>query len=706
MRLKLIGLTCVLVAGIAFWTFRGSVQAADAQKSNIFADALSKDWQNWSWGSDVKLDGGSPVHSGKAAIGITLKQPWAGAYLHANSPFDAAQVNTLEFWIHGGSSGGQKIRVMLVDGNDRMLESGMPLTLQANTWTKIELPFAKFGDPEQVSGIAWADLSGAAQAQFFVDDIGFAQVGPSRPVEALTLSLDAKLERRVISDEIYGINFASENLAKKLRLPIRRWGGNATTRYNYQVDATNRASDWFFESLPESNANPNPLPANSSVNQFIDQNKRTGTKSLVTLPMIGWVSKSRTPACGFSVAKYGAQKAVDSERPDCGNGLKPDGTMITGNDPRDTDKAIGPDFVGTWIEALVKRYGRADQGGVTHYALDNEPALWNSTHRDVHPQALTYDELLKRSVDYASAIKRADPSAKTLGPAEWGWSNYLYSAADVASGGSWWDTRPDRKQHGDLELTAWYLQQLQAQEKRSGMRLLDYLDLHYYPQAQNVALNEDIGGATQALRSRSTRSLWDPTYKDESWIDQPVGLIPRMHKWVKDYYPGTKLAIGEYNFGALTKINGATTQADVLGIFGREGLDLATLWNMPESKDGSLEPGAMAFLMYRNTDGQGNGFGSTGFKASSSDQSKLSVFAAERKDGTFTVMVVNKTDRARAFRCDLKNLNVTAQASVYRYAESNLKAISKLANQSVSASGFDSSVPAHSITMYVLPRNR
>ncbi len=90
-----------------------------------------------------------------------------------------------------------------------------------------------------------------------------------------------------------------------------------------------------------------------------------------------------------------------------------------------------------------------------------------------------------------------------------------------------------------------------------------------------------------------------------------VRLIPRMQAWVEANYSGTKLAISEYSWGAMCHINGALAQADVLGIFGREKLDLATLWGPPSSE----QPGAFAFRMYRNYDGQGNGFGETGVRA-------------------------------------------------------------------------------------------
>ena len=51
-----------------------------------------------------------------------------------------------------------------------------------------------------------------------------------------------------------------------------------------------------------------------------------------------------------------------------------------------------------------------------------------------------------------------------------------------------------------------------------------------------------------------------------------------MQKWVANDYPGTKTGIDEYNFGGLESINGAVVQADILGIFGRQGLDMGAFW--------------------------------------------------------------------------------------------------------------------------------
>ena len=83
---------------------------------------------------------------------------------------------------------------------------------------------------------------------------------------------------------------------------------------------------------------------------FVDQNNLTGTKTLMTVPLIGWVAKSRPSGhpydCGFKISKYGSQQGNDSQwDPDCGNGILTNGTPVTGNDPLDTSIAITPAFV-------------------------------------------------------------------------------------------------------------------------------------------------------------------------------------------------------------------------------------------------------------------------------------------------------------------------------------------------------------------------
>jgi hypothetical protein len=512
------------------------------------------------------------------------------------------------------------------------------------------------------------------------------------------LSVDVSAGRHAISDDIYGMNFAAEELAAEVRLPVRRFGGNSATRYNWQNDTSNRGSDWYFENIPESNSNPAALPDGSLTDKFVEQNRRTATRTLMTVPLIGWTAKRRTDGhpydCGFKVSRYGAQQSTDPWDADCGNGISTAGSQITGNDPSDTSIAIDPSFVSDWIDHLAGRYGTAANGGVTYYDLDNEPMLWNSTHRDVHPQATTYDELRDRTFQYAAAVKAADPSAKTLGPVVWGWCAYFYSAADACS-----SYGADYQAHGGIAFVPWYLQQMKAYEDQHGVRILDYLDLHIYPQVNGVFSDSLGSAATQAARLRSTRQLWDPTYVHEGWIGQPVYLIPRMKQWTADNYPGTRTAISEYNWGALGFMNGALAQADILGIFGREGLDLATLWGPPTAD----QPGAFAFRLYRNYDGAGHGFGDQSVQAASADQEALAIYAAQRSaDSAVTVLVINKTSGDLTGAVHLAGFDPAAAAAAYRYSDADLDHIQRLPDQAVDASGFSALFPGDSITLFIL----
>lgn len=683
------------------------LQAADlgvvSRDTTVYADALAPGWTDWSWSTSRDFACTGPVHAGTASISVVHTAAWGGLYLHTDDHLTGSAYSHLRFWIHGGTTGGHALAVSLYDGN---LSGGpaVSVTTVAGTWTLVEISINDLGNPAQISGIVWQETSGGAQPVYYLDDIECVSVTgtptptpTAGPGPSLTVQADQGLHP--ISPYIYGMNFTDADLAAELALPVRRWGGNSTTRYNWLEDTSNRAMDWYYENIPNPNDHPELLPDGSASDQFIEQDLGTGTDTIMTVPLIGWTPADRAFACGFSVTKYGPQQDVDPWAPDCGNGIDTNGDEITGNDPADTSIPADELFVQDWLMHLTGKYGTAASGGVRFYNLDNEPMLWNDTHRDVHPEPGSYDEIRDRIISYGAAVKAVDPSAETLGPVTWGWTAYFYSALDWEPGGSWWLDPQDRNAHGGVPFTEWLLGELQAHETATGTRVLDYLDLHYYPQAPGVTLSGAGSQSTQELRLRCTRSLWDPSYVDESWIGEPVMLLPRMAAWIDGAYPGTKRAVTEYNFGGLEHINGAVTQADVLGIFGREGLDLACLWSPPEAS----EPGAYAFRMFLNYDGSGSRFGSVGVDASSTDEETLSVFAALDETGTvLTVMIINKSFEAVTSDLSIAGFTPAAMAQGYRYDDSNLQAIQDLGGIPVTGGMVEMLYPAQSIALLVM----
>jgi hypothetical protein len=178
-----------------------------------------------------------------------------------------------------------------------------------------------------------------------------------------------------------------------------------------------------------------------------------------------------------------------------------------------------------------------------------------------------------------------------------------------------------------------------------------------------------------------------------------------MQGWVAANYPGTKLAIDEYNWGGLESINGALAQADILGIFGYYGLDLGTFWPTTNPSPTQL-PGLTAFTIYRNYDGNNSTFGDTALNSTSANQAQLSVYGALRTaDQMVTVVVINKTYGALTSTLTLANVAPNGTASVFQFSSANLAQIVPQPNLTVSAtSTLTTTFPAQSITMIVVPR--
>lgn len=527
----------------------------------------------------------------------------------------------------------------------------------------------------------------AAKAAADEAAVAHASNGPS-------LSIDSRYDRHTIPAEIYGWNFVDPKLGKELALPLDRWGGNTTTRYNYTNAGYNNAQDYYWENQIGNTAGDN-------ADLFIGKDRGvSGMRTLLTLPTMGYVtSTSKNDACSFPKSLYAAQQDFDQYRTQCGNGIGTNGKPLNPPSPTTTSTAVDASFDKAWVQKLVQKYGTAQHGGIGFYALDNEPGLWGDTHRDVHPQPQTYDELTNKNIPVAKAVKEVDPTAKVVGPSGFGFIEMLSSEKDAQNP----DATPESASHGGLAQGEWFLQEMKKASDSAGHRLLDYYDQHMYSQADGVSLSKAGNAKTQALRLRQTRVLWDPKYTDESWQNDlgagPVRAIPRMKEQVAKRFPGTKTAITEYNFGGLESINGALAQADVLGIFGREGLDMANIWDGPTSG----QPGAYAFRMYRNYDGKGGKFGTSYLRSTSSDQSKLAVYSAARSDKKTTVIVINKTGSALQSTLSVAGFSAKGTPQRFQYAGQDVRKIYNLTSSKATFSGgkLTASYPANSITLWV-----
>jgi mannan endo-1,4-beta-mannosidase len=432
-----------------------------------------------------------------------------------------------------------------------------------------------------------------------------------------------------ISPYIYGVN---ESAPPEMNATVRRLGGNRTTGYNWETNASSAGADWHHfndDWLCSGNYKYKDCDQPGAVYQhFVEENQALGLDSLLTIQMAGYVSGDKSGAVKEEEKAPGKRWVKTSPRKKGPYSLTPDlkdGTVYTDE----------------FVNFLISKFKKASEGGVKFYSLDNEPALWTSTHPRIHPEKVGYRELVDKSGATAANILRLDPDAKIVGPAAYGWQEFL--------------TLQDAPESKELNATYgtfldFYLEQMRLLEKKGGNRLLHILDLHWYPEAQGGGKRITEGDKSPdsiEARVQAPRSLWDPGYVEKSWITQwstggkPLRLIP----WAKDIitkrYPGTALAFTEYDYGAGDHVSGGLAQADVLGVFGDQGVTLANYW-------GALKPyNQAAFKLYRNYDGAKSTFGDTAVSAGCEEVAKASIHAAvdSKRAGLLWMVVLNKDQK-------------------------------------------------------------
>ena len=327
-------------------------------------------------------------------------------------------------------------------------------------------------------------------------------------------------------------------------------------------------------------------------------------------------------------------------------------------------------------------------------SMDNEPELWSHTHAEIFPAPVTYADLWRRNHAFARAAKDAWPGVEVLGFVSYGYAGFT-------------DLQRARDAEG-RQFIDWYLSQARAAERGEGRRLIDYLDLHWYPEAQGGGERITGAGTSPAVvraREQAPRSLWDPTYHETSWVRDkhggPIELLTWLNAKIDRHYPGTKLAFTEWNYGAGNHISGAIAVADVLGIFGKLGVSLATYWSLLEA-----EPFAYAaFRAFRNYDGQGACFADTSVSATSSDPALVTVYASVQSDRPErTVMIaINKdmsTKRA-GIRISHGTEYKSAAVFVLSHAQPALTAQGVLSTLGTNAFRYD--MPPQSIAV-IVPR--
>lgn len=479
--------------------------------------------------------------------------------------------------------------------------------------------------------------------------------------------IDLAQEGSPISPYIYGTNLHG-NVEGFSRYTVVRLGGNSVSTYNWENNCNNSGADWRHANVKwvagfAAGSEVEGQPASAYKHALLRARAMEcglsgGAYTLIQLPMAGYVAADDAGPVGEDAAapsprwkRVVAAKSTPFSAP-----------------PDASDDVV---YIDEAVAHLVSAHGAGDAGGVRGWALCNEADIWFHTHPRVHPQRVEARELVRRSVEWAKAIKRVDPTAEVFGPSLTHAMGYdsLNLAPDweqiKASGGYRW-------------FIDYYLDEMRKASEQAGMRLLDVLDVHAYTDSE-VAEAAGLEGVLHGARW-----LWDPAHVQASWIGevypQHLPLLPRLQESIAARYPGTRLAITEYNPQRIETIHGSLALADMLGVFGREGLYLATLWSLLpyDDADGAWRrlPAQAALRLYRDFDGAGATFGDRALTVSNSDDRRTGAYAArDSRAGNVHLILLGRTRHMpQQVRIELAGTGAADfdTAEVWGYGQDNL----------------------------------
>lgn len=456
-----------------------------------------------------------------------------------------------------------------------------------------------------------------------------APVGADTASKSVNITVDTSKDRKAISPYIYGTN--AELMKKDVSCGSVRAGGNRYSAYNWETNASNAGSDWknmsdgyFQQSVSEELRN---TPGCAALD-LADVCKQKGAYPIMTLQLAGYVA-----------ADMDGEVTKDQKAPsDRWNKVE----LVKGSDfslePDLDDNTV---YMDEFVNYLVNKLGDSQNGGIKGYSLDNEPSLWKGTHSLIHPEQTSCEEIVDKSVTLSKAVKAIDPNAEIFGPALFGYGAFT----NFAGAPDWTEIQslnPDYNWFID-----YYLDQMKKAEDENGERLLDVLDVHFYTEAKGACGERYCSHYSDPdcvyNKLNATRSLWDDTYVEDSWITDTgaefLPILPALQKSIDTYYPDTKIAITEYDFGGPYDVCGAIAEADALGIFAQNNVYCANLFTMEADYQ------MAAINLYTNYDGQGNGFGDTLVSCTSDDIETSTAYASINGDNTdvITLIVTNKS---------------------------------------------------------------
>ncbi|MEO7988133.1 MAG: glycoside hydrolase family 44 protein [Chryseolinea sp.] len=389
----------------------------------------------------------------------------------------------------------------------------------------------------------------------------------------VTVTVDLSKESHLISPYLYGRNnslsgdpgsaFTPEwKKLKDARVRFfRESGGNNSTKYNWRLKISSHpdwynnvyANDWSFaaQSLQQNIPDAQGMWAF----QLIGKAAMTNTANFNDWGYNSsqwWEGVNQNLAGGGEPKTSGGTKALKEGNPD----------LYLQNWNADSTTLI----LNHWFNDLSLHKEK-----LQYWNMDNEVEIWNGTHDDVMPTQITAEQFMQRYFEVAKKARERYPAIKLVGPVtanEWQWYNW---PTTISSGG---------KNYPWLE---YFIKRVAEEQTASGVRLLDVLDIHFYP-----------GSSTASEVVQYHRVFFDKTYVypeangvknvSGSWDNTQTKeyIFERCKVWL-DQYMGTGHGV---TFGVtetgISNINASTTAvwyASTLGEFMKhQEMEIFTPW--------------------------------------------------------------------------------------------------------------------------------
>lgn len=515
----------------------------------------------------------------------------------------------------------------------------------------------------------------------------------------ITITVDASANHKPISPYIYGRNNSvSDNPSSPVSQAywalyrdagvriFRENGGNNCTKYNWRLKLSSHP-DWY--------------------NNVYDHNWDYAAQSILTnvpnaqaffgFQMLGKVASNKNNNFNdwaYNQSQWWSGVTNNSAGGGTANGGG-DVTKYTKDWPADSTTAI----LDYWFNTL-----QYDKNKLQYWNMDNEPEIWQYTHDDAIG-AITADEFLAKYFAVAKKAREKFPEIKLVGPAtpnEWQW--YSWNNDKVLD-------PQDNKYYPWME---YFIKEIAEEQNKTGIRLLDVLDVHFYPSTQSDP------DATLQLHRVFFDTQYDWPYSNGvklvgpySWNNNVTKeyFFERCRQWLVQYMGanhGVTFGISEYgtiaNNGSEDPNLIACWYASHLGTFANEGVELFTPWDWYKGQWEVLH-------MFSNY------FGDVSTKATSSNEVTVSAYSSLTDDGDSLIIAIVNRDRVNSKTIDLNISNFAPSATtVNGYQLSALpntetfvsKSNNALQNKTftVASNKITTTLPKLSVTMIQIPTDQ